>query len=187
MADRPQKKRKTVDCAAADTLARRLLHVGGISNAGLAKIMGVFKNLNHDEVEAMCEANIRVAFTQTFDRLSTVIRMPLISGCRAFDWELLDPNKLLAESVARSPALQEVFAAACRRCPPTQANPWSLVVGFDEVVPGNKLQLDHTRKAMNLSFTFRELGQSMVGNELVWFTPVCVRSRMIAQCRGARD
>ena len=38
-----------------------------------------------------------------------------------------------------------------------------MIVGYDEFVPGNKLQLQSSRMAMNLSFTFLELGSGGVG------------------------
>ncbi len=44
---------------------------------------------------------------------------------------------------------------------------------------GNKLQLDHSRSSMILSFTFLELGQSAVSDGSGWVTPVCVRTAIL--------
>ena len=63
-------------------------------------------------------------------------------------------------------------------------HPWRLVVAWDEFSPGNKLKVDNTRKCMNLSFSFVELGQTALTQNWAWFTCVCLRSHMIARTRG---
>jgi hypothetical protein len=68
--------------------------------------------------------------------------------------------------------------------PPSIEHPWSLIVGFDEFSPGNKLQCDNRRKTMVLSFTFKELGQLALCKALVWHTPVCLRTSVITQVEG---
>jgi hypothetical protein len=71
-----------------------------------------------------------------------------------------------------------------RRHPPSIEHPWSLIVGFDEFTPGNKLQCDNRRKTMVLSFTFKELGQMSLSKAMVWHTPVCIRTSCITQIEG---
>ncbi len=73
---------------------------------------------------------------------------------------------------------------AVRRHPPSIDHLWSLIVGFDEFTPGNKLQCDNRRKTMVLSFTFKELGQMSLCKALVWHTPVCLRTSVITQVEG---
>ena len=134
----------------------------------------------------MSRTQIRSAHLEAFDRLGTCVRIPVLGehGGGWFDWEFLHPGKLLTESVARSAHLQKVFGEACRMAPPSQDRPWGLIIGFDEAVPGNKLKLDNDRKSMNMSFTFRELGQHNLSDEYVWMTAVSVRSRMLHICEG---
>jgi hypothetical protein len=100
------------------------------------------------------------------------------------DWEFADPNRLLAEAVDHSPGLAAMVSDAVRRSPPSMARPWSLIVGFDEFVPGNKLSTDNRRKAMVLSFTFRELGMAAMSSAIAWHTPVVVRTQIIGQVAG---
>ena len=83
--------------------------------------------------------------------------MPLMDGGE-FDWDLCHPGLLLTRLVSESSALQAGFKDALSRHPCTASRPWGLVVGFDEHVPGNKLDLVQSRKSMNLSFSFEELG-----------------------------
>ena len=68
---------------------------------------------------------------------------------------------MFATMVSESAPLQQLLKKALRESPSSRERPWSLVVGFDEFVPGNKLQLQPSRKAMNLSFTFLELGSGI--------------------------
>ena len=50
---------------------------------------------------------------------------------------------------------------------------------FDEFAPGDKLKIDNARKAMVLSYSFRELGQEGLSNASLWNTPIVIRSRMM--------
>jgi hypothetical protein len=116
-------------------------------------------------------------------RLRCIEHVPCVDGSH-IDWEFADPNRLLAEAVDHSPGLAAMISDAVRRSPPSMARPWSLIVGFDEFVPGNKLQADNRRKSMVLSFTFRELGPAAMSSALAWHTPVIVRTQIIGQVAG---
>jgi hypothetical protein len=109
--------------------------------------------------------------------------MPLIEG-GFVDWEFADPNTLLVSLVEHSSALNRLFTEAVRISPPSVVKPWSLVVGFDEFVPGNKLKVDNRRKTMVLSFSFLELGQAALSQGLAWQTPVCLRASLIHSVVG---
>ena len=61
--------------------------------------------------------------------------------------------------------------------------PWSIVIGFDEFVPGSKLNLLNHRKCMVLSFSFLELGEGL-RHESAWFSPVVVRSEIMHRVQG---
>jgi hypothetical protein len=118
-----------------------------------------------------------------FDSVKRIESMPLIEG-GFVDWEFADPNTLLANLVEHSPALNRLFTEAVRISPPSVVKPWSLVVGFDEFVPGNKLKVDNRRKSMVLSFSFLELGQAALSQGLAWQTPVCLRASLIHSVVG---
>ena len=117
---------------------------------------------------------------EEFDKISRTIELPL-SGGGMWKWSLLDPSQLLVSLVSNSPALQQLYADAWRRSPPSPQRPWSLVVTFDEFVPGNKLQTDQTRKTMVLSFSFLQLGQAALSFGSCWTTAICVRSNKIKE------
>ena len=93
-----------------------------------------------------------------FAILAFAINMPKADSPETVEWTMLDPNRLLVEMGHSSARVNAVWAEAWAANPPSQARPWSLVLGFDEFAPGNKLQVDNRRKMMVLSFTFMELG-----------------------------
>ena len=122
----------------------------------------------------------------TFLALRRVEETPLLDGS-SFSWEFCDPNRLLAHMVSESPRLQELFLQGALKHPCSMEEPWSLVLGFDEFAPGNKMKVQSHRKCMNLSFTFLELGRDALWHEAIWMTPVCVRSGMLAKVIGGRS
>ncbi len=96
----------------------------------------------------------------------------------------MDPNRLLAATIDVSPGLRALFLEAVSRSPPSLEHPWSLVVGFDEFTPGDKLNTDNRRKTMVLSYSFLELGQVALSHAASWMTTVCVRSSVIRTLTG---
>jgi len=110
--------------------------------------------------------------------------LPLDKG-GTFAWKYADPCELLMMVVSEAPLLSECFKHAAARSPPSRDRPWSLVLAWDEFCPGNKLQVDPSRKAMVLSFTFLELGQDCISNGLAWITPVVVRTAILRKVTGA--
>ena len=75
------------------------------------------------------------AFAAPFEAVEATIPLTMEDGT-SWDWPLCDPNKLLQQVVAESPALAAVFASAAAKAPPSADHPWRLVIGFDEFVPG---------------------------------------------------
>ncbi len=92
---------------------------------------------------------------------------------------------MLTLLLSESAALQGLYDEAWARSPATPQAPWSLVVAYDEFVPGNKLSNDHARKTMVVSFMFLELGAAAISRGTVWTTPVSVRSAAIAKVQLA--
>jgi hypothetical protein len=139
---------------------QELLHVGGISEMGLQRLMRRIGRVGLESLDVsrrqLIDANAVV-----WNAHRVVDLMPLASGEGDWSWEYLSPNGWMSALVDRSPALQRMFSAALARSPCTEQRPWSLILGFDEFTPGNKLNVDNARKCMVLSFSFRELGQDV--------------------------
>ena len=64
--------------------------------------------------------------TVTHWLLRLALKLPTES-CE-YQWELLEPNLLLAHVVGSCPALQDVYRVALEAWPPTPDRPWDLIV-----------------------------------------------------------
>jgi hypothetical protein len=73
-----------------------------------------------------------------------------------------NPNRLLEYTSSVSDGFRAILEAAFIKHPCSRERPWNLLVGFDEYTPGDKLNILNGRKAMNLIFSFVELGQSVL-------------------------
>ena len=161
-----------------DAKLQRMLNVGRTTQTALRTILG----------EAWDDgAPSRNAVTDVAQaRFALVCKQLLLPRCGGGDpvkVELCDPNHLMGRLLSESPTLQTWFADALLKHPCSVDRPWSLVVGWDEHVPGNKLALQNSRKSMNVSFSFLELGD-VFHNDVAWFTPMVVRASKIMEVDG---
>jgi hypothetical protein len=124
------------------------------------------------------------ATTSRFLSVRHIEHTSRVAGGDDFVWEFADPSKLMALVLNANTALQALYTQALQERPSTPDQPWSVVLGFDEFTPGDKLKVDNRRKAMVLSFTFRELGQTAMTNGHAWFTPVVIRANMLHEIEG---
>jgi hypothetical protein len=166
-----------------DQILQRLLHSGGVSNEGLRSLLSTLAaNVEGFDVP-YGEKSLQTVFLSRCKELRTTIPLELSSGDH-YEWTFLDPNKLLPFVVNECTAVQRIFHDAILRNPPSVRCPWSLIVGYDEFTPGSKFKLDNARKCMNLSFSFRELGQEVLCSEIAWFTPVCIQHKVMVSLKG---
>ena len=100
-----------------------------------------------------------------------------------FEWQFLDPNRLVAHMVAASPKLSSAFREALAERACSADSPWHLIIVWDEFVAGNVLSTTNARKTMVLSFSFLELGQEKLWHDECWFSPMAVRSKVISRAR----
>ena len=87
-------------------------------------------------------------------------------------WALSDPTLLVSHVLSSCPALAEIYRAKLAEKP----DPWHIVIGYDEHVPGDKLKAKNRRKSMVASFNFLELGEELLARDCTWFIPVVLRS-----------
>ena len=160
---------------------RSVLNVGGLSNKGLQDVLKQIGD--HDDVLLASDRDIRAAFTSIFDQVGHVISLHLDKG-GTFDWEVVDPTKLLPLLLESSPALQEVYWRALGEGRASQADPWRIVLTWDEFCPGNKLRVDNRRKCMNVAMNFVNLGPAALTQDWTWIPLICVRTTVIRQVRG---
>ena len=149
----PYAKRRKADVRESQSALQRVVHSGRCSNVALKNIIRTLRDSNA-RLELLGDNAIRTASSARARSMAIRIEMPLVGTDRTFGWELLDPCRLLAESVAASPFLQGLIASSLRDRPCDFERQWRMVIAFDEFAPGNKLKVDNMRKCMVLSFSF---------------------------------
>ena len=91
----------------------------------------------------------------------------------SFTLEYADPSLLCQHVLSHCPKLAETWIRSLQSHPCTAANPWGIVLGYDEFQPGNKFDFDSTKAVMCLYFNFVEIYDASQGS--TWFAPVTVR------------
>lgn len=136
----PRHKKRRVE---ADADISELLHIGGISVSGLKTIL--------ERLACPVDmSTLRRANREVFN-LHCVVEPLATTDGHPFAWQYLAPDSWMVALLDRKPHLNTLFAEAWRRRPATAERPWSLVLGFDEFVPGNKLQVDNRTAASHPS------------------------------------
>ena len=113
---------------------QRVLHTKNTSASALAAIIADIEGVNHSRkyLQSVGEARFSV--------MSTALVLPKEGGGEV-RVELCDPSQLMFRLVSESEELQALFEAALLSSPNSAATPWSLLVGWDEYSPGNKLKV----------------------------------------------
>ena len=153
----PKQRRRCGDVGNATSI----LHTGSISTTGLAELVRRLRAQSID-LDNIGRRSLRTANYDLLVRYGVVDKLPLVEGGESFEWTYLAPAAWLAALVGKSSALESIFAAALATAPCSMHRPWSLIIGFDEFAPGNKLAVHNARKCMVLSITFMELGQEAI-------------------------
>ena len=92
-----------------------------------------------------------------------------------FEWELFDPTLLVQHVLSKSEHLASVYAQKMLEKPMA----WHIVIGYDELVPVDRLKIKNLRKSMVVAFNFLELGQDVLEKDNTWFVPIVVRSTKV--------
>ena len=99
-----------------------------------------------------------------------------------YKFKMWKPHKQVEHLLAQNPDFEDLIDEALRLHPPTMRNPWRILVGWDEMVPGNPLS-ETGRKLMVLSWTFYELPNGL-SNTTAWLTPLMLRCAAMNVAEG---
>ena len=117
-----------------------------------------------------------------YGRLHQNVTLPTLAGATT-DIEFCAPLPMLYIAAATCKPFALLLMTALAMCPSTPTNPWSLIAYSDEIVPGNQLSYDNTRKSQAVYYSFKEFGQAL-SDEEAWFTAVAVRSSVVVTLAG---
>jgi len=153
-----------------------------ITRRVLVKMMNTMEE-KRDVSLKVSEYDLRIARQEAFDTIKHVVTVEFTTG-GTFDWVLADPAKLLQAVVTKLPAIATIYEQALSVTPGTELKPWSIVIGFDEFSPGDKLVTAHRRKLMIVNISFLELPGFSLSYESAWLTPIALRSIVMQKVRG---
>ena len=85
--------------------------------------------------------------------------------CGSTDIEFQHPHSMLYHCVKTSVGLSKHVQRTAALHPPKPEAPWSVVLYFDEVFPGNALAYKNQRKLWAVYWTFREFGSAALCKE----------------------
>ena len=170
----PKKRLKLGEYGPDNDTLQSLLHEGGVSKSALARML--------NKLEGVASlTRIKAEDKKLFEKVRHVEACPRIDG-GVFNWEFCNPGLQMVLLIEGRPKLRRLYerAVATRG----SSEPWTLIVAFDEYVPGNKFALDSNRKSMNLSFNFAELGPHALASDATWFMAASTMSQAIGEVRG---
>ena len=80
-------------------------------------------------------------------------------------------SQVLNMMVGRFPEFQKMLLELWRARPCTQSEPYSLLIYGDELVPGNVLHLEQTRKVFGCQGCIQDFRQAIVKSNASWIPP----------------
>ena len=158
-----------------------LIGLGGISDSTLCNLLGRLRE-NPIEEEIRRHTCHRAA-REAIQDVTHKVDLPLVKGGQ-WAWTYLPPIALLCKMLSRSPQLAGEFKDALQENPNSHANPWGLILYFDELTPGAVLRLDNKRKCMAVYMSFAQLGHRRLCKTEFWMTIAVVRTSMIRKIQG---
>ena len=103
---------------------------------------------------------------------------------REWAWMYASASLLLQLTLSLCKRFQEMFMDALAKHPCSKERPWNVVIGFDEFSPGSQLQVDNSRKCMNVYMNFLELGARCLNLDCTWLVICSVRHEFMTHAGG---
>ena len=176
--------------AASDRAKKRLKVFSGIglstNQRQLAKALSVLHTLPQEDQEEVLGAT-RWQLAAAVDELWSE------SGCE-LELEIRPDThvKLSCTSLAKTldmmvrkfPEFREQLLELWERKPCTRAEPYSLLIYGDDLVPGNVLHLEQSRKLFGCQGAIRDFGPKSIRKDCSWIPLFCVRHTVAADIPG---
>ena len=157
-------------------LAQRL-----VSQTTLHKILQALQQ--QPDLTSSSMESLSSAANGIFESVRQVERIQMQDGS-LFEWEICDPNLLLARTLEECDSLKHIYVQAMQTHPCSEQHPWSLVVVFDEFTPGSIAFPQLERKTMSLAYNFLELGAAALSVASTWVIPAVARSCKLSDAVG---
>ena len=137
----------------------------GISRSALERV--VAKLCRRARGAESARTITRRAHDARFQHVEARLELPSVRG-DAFVWRLCHPARMLELLLAESEQLQLWFSEAWEQHPCTERTPWTLLIGWDEFVPGNKLASRPSRTTKDTCVASSPLWPCTISKETLW-------------------
>ena len=99
-------------------------------------------------------------------------------------WECTSFAKTITSMIRRSGSFKEKLLELWRSKPCTKSNPYNLLIYGDELVPGNVLHLDTTRKLFGCQCCIKDFGPQHIHANYNWIPLFCIRHNVASWIPG---
>ena len=130
-----------------------------------------------EDVLNVTRDSLRGAWEDVYTQVGRQVKLQV--GCKSMDWPIVSFKRALQLLVHSSPHFKQLLAEAFRRQPCSQADPWSVVLYGDEIVPGNVLRPENRRKLMCWYASIKQLGPKCLQHEDLWVPLAVLRPEFV--------
>ena len=119
----------------------------GMSHIQILTLLKQIRDGKIDVAGKLHSKGIEANYNFRFERVSVTHVFELdLAKAKAFKLEVADPGLLIQHVLSESTTLAQEYVDALSIHLGTQRNPWRLIVGFDEYVPGPQFNLENNKK-----------------------------------------
>ena len=162
---------------------RRLYLRSGIPHSKLVTLLGdLKKEPDLDRALTVSRKSLHRSWEVLYEQVGKVVDIKLPDS--SVQWPILSFKKALEHLVQVSDTFKMLLRQAWQRKPCTRAQPWSLILYGDEVVPGNVLRPDNHRKVFGWYCTIKEFGPTVTKHEIAWIPIGVLRSCLVKHSKG---
>ena len=118
-----------------------------------------------------------------FNQCRTTIKLRRATG-PAYNWQCSNVGKAFDLLGVECAPFGKMLRRLHARSPSSYEKPWSLILYYDETVPGSPLRLDQVRKFMGVYASIKEFGPSALKHERNWIPAAVLRKNVIKTVLG---
>ena len=136
-----------------------------------------------DAVLSTSRSSLSRAVHEDVADLMWTMPLPLKSG-GSFDCPAPSFSKMLQRICRTSPAIRGMLKDIWERNPATALTPLGLCIYGDEIIPGNVLRLDYSRKMFLMFISITALGPTILKSTDAWIPFFAIRSNILKDVIG---
>ena len=152
----------------------------------LAQALKVISELPVEDVADLVGSNrhrLQDAVDHLWSRCGAEVELEVMPGTHK-KLACLSFGKTLEMMIATYPFFRDMLLDLWKAKPCTKSDPYSLMIYGDELVPGNVLHMDTTRKVFGCQCCIKDFGPHWYKRNAAWIPLFCMRHNMAARIPG---